>query len=230
MNFKKIGRILLKTIGFLLALLILYVATGLILQMIPVNKHVNYKAPNDVVIYIKSNGVHTDIVVPVKNNIYDWSRLIQLADAGNADTSYHWVSIGWGDKGFYLQSPEWKDLKLSVALKAAFHLSSSALHATFYKDIVEDDKTVKLNISAANYKALVQYIENDFDVTDDGKSIHIESHDDGYGDTDVFYEAKGSYSFFYTCNSWSNNALKAAGQPAAFWALMDKGIFRHYKN
>ena len=45
----------------------------------------------------------------------------------------------------------------------------------------------------------------------------------------VFYEAKGSYSLFYTCNSWANQALKAANQKAALHTLTDTGIFRHYE-
>ncbi|MFP3836064.1 DUF2459 domain-containing protein, partial [Chryseobacterium sp. SIMBA_028] len=48
-------------------------------------------------------------------------------------------------------------------------------------------------------------------------------------DNDAFYDAKGTYSFFYTCNTWANNALKAAGQKAALWTPSDFGIFQHYK-
>ena len=55
----------------------------------------------------------------------------------------------------------------------------------------------------------------------------IEGH--SYGQKDAFYEAKGSYSLFYTCNTWANNALKAANQKASLWTVYDKGIFCHYK-
>ncbi len=48
-------------------------------------------------------------------------------------------------------------------------------------------------------------------------------------DDDAFYEAKGSYSFMKTCNTWANSALKSAGQKAALWTPSDKGIFRHYQ-
>lgn len=223
-------RTLLKIIGIIILLLAVYVIAGLTLYHIPVNKNVNYKAPNDVTIYIMSNGVHTDIVVPVKNHLMDWSSYISFNDTETKDSSYKYVGIGWGDKGFYLQTPEWKDLKLSVALKAALHLSTSAIHATFYHSIDTTlEKCEALNISNEDYMKLTGYIKNSFDLDEQNKTIHIPSTNDGYGNSDAFYEAKGSYSLFYTCNTWSNNALKAADQKAAWWVLLDKGIFYHYR-
>jgi hypothetical protein len=50
-----------------------------------------------------------------------------------------------------------------------------------------------------------------------------------YGKHAAFYEAKGSYNLFYTCNTWANQALKAANQKAALWTVLDKGIFYHYE-
>ena len=50
-----------------------------------------------------------------------------------------------------------------------------------------------------------------------------------YGNSDAFYDATGSYSLFHTCNSWTNNALKAAGMKASVWTPFDKGIFHQYK-
>jgi hypothetical protein len=64
--------------------------------------------------------------------------------------------------------------------------------------------------------------------TKSGEFLKIET-DAVYGKYDVFYEANGSYSLFYTCNSWANQALKSANQKAALWTISDSGIFRHYK-
>lgn len=46
-----------------------------------------------------------------------------------------------------------------------------------------------------------------------------------YGKTDAFYEAKGKYSLFKTCNTWTNNALKASEQRACVWTIFQSGIF-----
>jgi uncharacterized protein (TIGR02117 family) len=225
---KKILKRTAKVLLYIVLFLGIYVLAGLLIPFIPVNKNKDYQSPNDLTIYIMSNGVHTDIVVPVKTEWMDWTRYISYTDTDLKDSSYSYVGIGWGDKGFYLQTPTWADLKFSTAFKAMTGLSSSAIHATFYKNIVPDSSTVAINISKEDYRELTQFITQSFDLDDKGGSIHIPSVNDGYGDMDAFYEAKGSYNLFYTCNTWSNNALKAAHQKAALWTLLDKGIFRHY--
>lgn len=226
---KKILKRTAKVLLYIVLFFGIYVLAGLLIPFIPVNKNKDYQSPNDLTIYIMSNGVHTDIVVPVKTEWMDWTRYISYADTDLKDSSYSYVGIGWGDKGFYLQTPTWADLKFSTAFKAMTGLSSSAIHATFYKNIVPDSSTMAINISKEDYQDLTQFITQSFDLNDKGGSIHIPSVNDGYGNMDAFYEAKGSYNLFYTCNTWSNNALKAAHQKAALWTLLDKGIFRHYR-
>ncbi|HMR84040.1 MAG TPA: TIGR02117 family protein [Niabella sp.] len=222
---KRTGKILLCIIG----IFAVYVAAGLLIPRIAVNKNKDYQSPNDMTVYITTNGVHTDIVMPVKSEWMDWTRYIKYADTDLKDTSYAYVGIGWGDKGFYLQTPTWADLKFSVAFKAMTGLSSSAMHATFYKHMAEDSSTVALNISKEDYRDLAGYIVNSFDLDAHGNAILIPSVNDGYGNMDAFYEAKGSYHLFRTCNTWANSALKAAHQKAAIWTLLKDGIFRHYR-
>ncbi|WP_114791724.1 TIGR02117 family protein [Niabella yanshanensis] len=226
---KKILKRTAKVLLYIVLFLGIYVLAALLIPFIPVNKNKDYRSPNDLTIYIMSNGVHTDIVVPVQTEWMGWTTYIRYADTDLKDTTYGYVGIGWGDKGFYLQTPTWADLKFSTAFKAMTGLSSSAIHATFYKNIVPDSSTVAINISKEDYEDLIQFIMQRFDLDDKGNSIPIPSVNDGYGDMDAFYEAKGSYNLFYTCNTWSNNALKAAHQKAALWTLLDKGIFRHYR-
>ncbi len=83
-------------------------------------------------------------------------------------------------------------------------------------------------ISKQQYQALVRFVEDKFDRDTNGNFIYVPTNA-VYGDTDAFYDAKGTYSFAYTCNTWTNNALKAAGQKAALWTASDFGIFQHYK-
>lgn len=184
--------------------------------------------PNqDVAIYIKSNGVHTDIVVPIKTEYKDWSEKLKFEHIPSKDSTMQFIGIGWGDKGFYLNTPEWSDLKFSTAFKAAFYLGTSAMHATFYKQIKENENCIKINISKEEYANLIKYIEDSFQVDTEGNPILI--HATTYGQNDSFYEANRRYSLFYTCNTWANNALKSADQKAAVWTPTDTGIFRHYR-
>jgi uncharacterized protein (TIGR02117 family) len=222
----KIFKKILKYIAIFLLSLIAYLGVVTLLSYITVTGEIR-KVKKDVSIYILTNGVHTDIVLPLKNEHFDWSKQVNPADTKSKDTSFNYVAMGWGDKGFYLETPTWADLKVSTALKATTGISTSAMHVTFYKNMKENASCKKIQISSENYNKLIAYLNKSFQ-TQSGKFLKIET-DAVYGKTDVFYEAKGSYSLFYTCNSWANQALKAANQKAALWTLTDSGIFRHYQ-
>ena len=217
-----LGKVALAVVLFLLS----YVILALVIPYIHVNTE-DVEPAEDVSIYIKTNGVHTDIVVPVKSSYKDWSEKIKFEQTKAQDSSMHYLGFGWGDKGFYLDTPEWSDLKFSTAFVAAVGIGSSAMHATFYKDIVEDENCIKINISAGEYKKLIAFIEGKFEYDQNGNPIYIDATT--YGNYDVFYEAKGAYNFFYTCNTWANNGLKAMDQRAALWTPTDFGIFQHYR-
>ncbi|QQY34790.1 Protein of uncharacterised function (DUF2459) [Chryseobacterium gleum] len=218
---------LLKVVGIILGIVIIYVILGLLIPYIPVSAKDDGQK-KEVPIYIYTNGVHTDIVMPVKNDLQDWSRKIPFANTKSKKTDYQYIGIGWGDKGFYLDTPTWADLKFSTAVKAAFWLSDSAMHCTYYNTMKEGEDCKMIMISRGQYENLVKYVEDKFDRDQNGNFILIPTNA-VYGDNDAFYDAKGTYSFLYTCNTWSNNALKAAGQKAALWTPTDFGIFQHYK-
>jgi uncharacterized protein (TIGR02117 family) len=227
MNVKKMIILLLKILGTVLGVVILYLILGYLLPFIEVSAKDDGQK-KEIPVYIYTNGVHTDIVMPVKNDLQDWSMKLPFNNIKSKQTDYDYIGIGWGDKGFYLDTPTWADLKVSTALKAAFWLSESAMHCTYYKEMNEGGDCKKIMISRNQYQKLVQFVEGKFDQDANGKFILIPTNA-VYGDNDAFYDARGTYSFVYTCNTWTNDALKAADQKAAFWTPSDYGIFLHYK-
>lgn len=175
-----------------------------------------------------TNGVHTDIIVPAVSSEINWTKEIPYHNTLEADSSYHYLAMGWGDKKFYLETPEFSDLKLSNALRAISGLSTSAMHTTYYKNIRENENCIKIMISKTQYQHLVRYILNSFKKDDSGQLIAVQSNVH-YDIGDAFYEAKGSYSIFKTCNTWANAALKSCGQRSCLWTIFDTGIFLKYK-
>jgi uncharacterized protein (TIGR02117 family) len=218
---------ILKTLGFILGIIVVYALLGYLLPFIEVSAK-DDGGKKEVPIYIYTNGVHTDIVMPVKNDLYDWSSKIPFANTTSKRKDYNYVGIGWGDKGFYLDTPTWADLKFSTAVKAAFWMSESAMHTSFYKTMTEASDCKKIMISRKQYQDLVKFIDAKFDKDQNGNYILIPTNA-VYSDNDAFYDAQGRYSFLDTCNTWANNALKSAGQKAALWTPTDYGIFIHYK-
>lgn len=224
---KKTATLFLKTLGGIIALILLYLFCAVLLPFIPV-KEKPTDEPKTVAVYLYTNGVHTDIVVPVKNSQIDWSKKVPFGNTLSQATDYKYLGIGWGDKGFYLDTPTWAELKFSTAFKAAFWLGESALHTTYYYKMTEGEDCEKIMISPSQYTALIKFVDDRFDKNTKGENILVPT-DAVYSRADAFYEAKGSYSFLYTCNTWTNDALKVAGQKAALWTPTDFGIFQHYK-
>lgn len=219
-------RVLRNLILGIFGFVVLYLVAAFVLSLIPV--YTTDRDPaKDITIYIKTNGVHTDLVMPLRSELIDWSQKIKISNTKANDTLAQYIAMGWGDKGFYLDTPQWSDLKAKTAFKAAFYLGTSAMHTTFYNTINEDKDCVAIPISKEEYQQLIDYIQQSFQYDANGDPLLITAST--YGNHDSFYEANRKYSLFYTCNTWTNNALKASGQKAALWTPADKGIFWHYE-
>ena len=101
------------------------------------------------------------------------------------------------------------------------------MHTHFYNKLKEDEDCVKVTIKKSDYKNMVEYIKKSFVYDKDGKIEFIST--DMVNKDDAFYEATGSYSIFFTCNTWASGALKSANQVAPWWTATQQGIFRYYK-
>lgn len=202
---------------------VVYVVVFYLLSFIPVvtAREKSQQQEDEVIIYLSTNGVHTDFVLPLVDDVMDWRTKIEVPSSRT-----QWLAFGWGDKGFYIHTPSWSDLSLSTALSALSGVGESAMHVTAYTNFTQDESTVELRLSKREYQMLVYYIDASFEKQQQTyQRIEVE----GYHQTDAFYEARGSYSLFYTCNTWVNQGLKQINQKAALWTLHDQGIFRHYK-
>jgi uncharacterized protein (TIGR02117 family) len=182
----------------------------------------------DIEIYILSNGVHTDIVMPVKSSIINWSHIVLFKHTKNADTSLPYIATGWGDKSFFLDTPTWADLKFSTAFNASFGLNATAMHTTFCIQPRESANCKKIILSNEQNQRLTQFISSSFSIDEKGEYKNIITSAN-YNGNDAFYDGKGRYSLFYTCNTWANNALKSCGQKACWWTPFDSGIFNLYR-
>lgn len=177
-------------------------------------------------IYIRTDGIHTDFILPVRNQLKNWHKIAPLHDLRIKDTSYSFVAFGWGDQGFFLNTPQWSDLKFSTAFDALFYRGKTAIHVVFQSEPSTGKLCKQLFISDAQYYKLATYIERSFKKERSGLPICIRNR--GYWDHDAFYEAKGKYSLFSTCNSWINGGLKYSGLPACLWTPLSYGIFDKY--
>lgn len=200
----------------ILSLIMLYLLLALILSIAPVKPGEKDCLPEKH-IYITTNGVHLDIIIPFE---YLDNELRQNIKLKNETLNF---GFGWGDREFYYETPYWSDLKLRVAFTALFLKSESAMHVTFYPHSYRHWR--KIPVCGEQLIRLNGYVINSFKRNSDGSFLLCPFP--GYSEYDIFYEAKNSFSLFRTCNVWVNNAFKTAGIKTSVWSPFDFGVLFH---
>jgi len=225
---KKLVKQILKLLLGLLALPVMYFLVALLFTFISVNNSFKPEPTGKgITVYLLSNGVHTYIVLPLKPLSTGAEVLVNPLFTKGADTTCHFVAYGWGDKGFYLNTKTWGDLKFSTAFDAVFYRSSSAMHVTFYTQLKENKNCIRLLVNTETYLNLLNTVNKSFMC--DANSLPIIIQGACYNTNDCFYEANGTYGLFNTCNTWANSVLKDAGMKACLWTPFSFGILNKYK-
>ena len=212
--------ITLKSIGFLLLIPILYLLISIIFSSITIDRELDIDNVFNESIYLNSNGVHLDIILPAKNINSTLSKGI----VHNEKDVF--IGFGWGDENFFINTPTWSDLTFTNAFRALFLKSTSLMHVNRYHSI--QSNWIEIKISSAELHKLNTYILSSFRTNSKGEIIILENQ--GYSSSDNFYKATGSYSCFKTCNTWANSAFRYSGLKSCYWTPFDFGLTNQYKN
>ena len=194
-------------------------ATILLVGLIPVNNDFVASNESGVRIYVVSNAVHADIIVPASNTVVDWPGRFSNTEFRDDIQNESHVAFGWGDRGFFLETKTWDDFKLSTAANALLVPSGSCVHVAFTNPEYYRD-SVSVTISPEQYRQLVHYIDRTFQTNDDGEYIQILG--EAYSSNDAFFQSNGRYHLFNTCNSWVGRGLKTAGVKTPWFSPMPK--------
>ena len=220
---RRTGRIAARIAAGIVALPLLYLLAATILGAVPAN--VAWRPPEQgIAIFVRSNGVHTWIVMPKAHGAIDWSAYApgeHLVDPRWGGGNY--VAIGYGDRDFYLNTPTWGDLSPRTAFAALFGGGGGTLlHVEHDHNPRPDEWTRPLKVTPDQYRRLVRFIAARFRIDDAGRTIPVLGR--GYNANDMFYEANGGYSFVLTCNEWTGRALRAAGIRTGLWTPFAQSI------
>ena len=219
---RRLPRIALGAAGALLALPVLYFLAALILGAVPANRGWQ-PAKGGVTVFVRTNGVHTWIMVPKVTPEMDWRPLVpggHLKDPRWGDGNY--VALGYGNRTFYLETPTWGDLTMKNAFLAAFGRGRSLVHADHDDDPQPTEYQRPLTLSRDQYRRLVEFARDSFQYDAAGRTMPLLGR--GYGGSDMFYEAVGPYSAVYTCNGWTGRALRRAGVKMGIWTPLSQSI------
>ncbi len=215
---KKAIKYIKRVIFIILAFIVIYLLAAFVLSYSGTNPS-PLACKKSEKLYITTTGIHLFIILPKEN--LDSQLLAQLA----IPKAIKFISFGWGDKEFYLNTPTWDDMDLRTTLNALFWSSESAMQVSHYTNT--HNSWEELNICPDQVNELNNFIIKSFKKDKAGSVIKIEAV--GYGEHDYFYEAKGRYSCFYTCNNWVNQALKNVQIKTSIWSPFDVGVMYHIK-
>jgi uncharacterized protein (TIGR02117 family) len=197
-----------------------YAALLLILGLMPANAGWR-EAGQGVIVFVNTNGVHTGIGVPIRNEHMDWRPYVP-AEHLRGPIAANYIVIGYGHRDFYLNTPSWAELSLSTAANAAFGLGPTLLHVDHVIDPGESSEQRALTLSPDEYRRLVAFIRPRFQLDRSGRTVPVLGR--GYGEHDMFYQANGGYSAWLTCNEWTGRALRAAGVRMGFWTPLEQSV------
>lgn len=205
----------------LVVVAILLYVTFLVLGFVPTNRsYLRPKPSSRVTIYVGMNAIHTNIIMPVKTKTvsgeWNWRNIFpqEHFHQSNIQAS-RYISVGWGDRGFYFDTPKWSDLSAKTVAKAALVPSQSVMHVDYRRYRGRRKYLRPIDITQENYERLAAHIVETIGKTEDGVAVPLT--DFAYGKADRFYHAKGSYHAFNTCNQWTGQALRKAGVPTGIW-------------
>lgn len=212
-DWPRVGQRLGTALLAFVALLVAYGAAGLIGGSIPANT--GWRPPAaGVTIYVETNGVHTDLVLPVAAAGIDWRDLVRPEDIADPRyAAYNHLAIGWGEARFYLETPTWADVRPGTVLHAALGSDRTLMHIAHVPAPAIGPDVRRIVLRVEHYRRLARFVRASFAVPLRGRPRVYT----GYGPYDAFYSASGRYDAVMTCNAWTGAALRSAGVRIGAW-------------
>ncbi len=213
----RIVKKILKWVSYVLAIPAIYLVVSFILTAITVEE-LDQSSANNKTIYLQTNGVHLNIIIPKNDIDIDLLKNLEVME------TQKYISFGWGDENFYINTPTWSDLTFKNTFRAMFMKSTTLMHTTRYK--YKSEHWIEVNVDTSELNKLNQYIKGYFKKDDNGNKIILTGF--AYSTNDSFYKANGSYSIFKTSNTWVNSGFIKSGLKACYWTPFDFGLINKY--
>jgi uncharacterized protein (TIGR02117 family) len=220
---RRINRWLKRALLAIAAVPALYLLAALVGSLIPVNS--GWEEPEEgVTIYLANNGVHADIVMPVRAHGLDWEPFVPKSDFAAPDPQARWVAFGSGEERVYLDTPRWRDISLRT-IWSALTGGRRVMHVEWVSNPGYVDRAIRLR--PEEYRRLWAAIRSDFQLGPDGRPLLIDHP--GYGRSDAFYWATGRFNALKTCNTWAAGRLRLAGIETSLWPPFVQGLVWRYR-
>lgn len=201
----------------------LYLLAALVGSLVPVNR--GWSEPDEgVTVYLADNGIHADILMPVRAQGLDWAPLIPKSDFAAPDPDARWLAFGMGEERVYLETPRWRNIKPKT-IWSALTGGNSVMHVEWVSDAGYALRQIRLR--PEEYRRLWAAVRADLELDANGRAKRIDHP--GYGRADAFYRGRGKASAVRTCNSWVAGRLRLAGVETSLWSPFAQGLLWRYR-
>ena len=217
----KIGQYGLNTFYSIVSIVTFYYMCCLVLPLIHVNNDY-LKKNKGIAIYITNNAGKSNIIIPVKNKLANWEENFNAKDFDSIQPKQIWLCFGFDEEDAYMQNDS-SFLSYLFLLPQYCGFGQSIIHVNYINDSsLNKSKTLKIYLGTEQYLKLCNFIKESFETnqSDSLKPIVKLAH----FKNEVIFEAKQEFSFIYTSNTWTNNALISFGYKTGIWTALESGI------
>lgn len=210
-------------IGWPLLIVGVYFIAALGGSLIPANS--DWREPDQgIPILVETNGVHVSLIVPMSAAGEDLSDLIRPEHLADTELFGTHAMVGWGHRNVYRNARTWGDVRSGDIASAIVGSDETTLHVYHLIDPSPAPHRKRFLVSQQAYRGIVASIRSTFRLTADGRSTAYPA----YGPNNLFYDSKGHYSAYTTCNEWTGAVLRKAGVRMGIWTPMPGGVMRWF--
>lgn len=159
--------------------------------------------PRTHAVRVVSNGWHTAIVVP-RPEVVATGLLPEAGDFPDAA----FLEFGWGDRVYYTATEPTFGMALAAALTATPVVMHMVGLARAPELTYADTEMVPVALTEGGFRHLVRAIAHDFKRPEGGRAEPLSR---GLYPNSNFYDARGTFHLFNTCNTWTARKLRAGG-------------------
>ncbi|EBA17556.1 hypothetical protein RSK20926_07457 [Roseobacter sp. SK209-2-6] len=165
-------------------------------------------------VLLAAGPIHYDFLIPLDAPTKAYFALLEpvLPELNHSEAA--WLVLGWGAKDFYTTSGDYGDITLKAIGRGLFG-DSSVLRADVLGRIDPHLDLPEIAFSEGEYAAFLKALDASFARGSDGV-IQVLQHP-GLTQSDRFFEARGRFHLFRTCNTWIARMIRASGRRFGLW-------------
>ncbi|MBF2075572.1 MAG: DUF2459 domain-containing protein [Synechococcales cyanobacterium C42_A2020_086] len=172
--------------------------------------------------------IHTNIIVPVYNDQFDWRTFFANQDGMDGlSSNYRYLGFGRGERDWYLNPPQATGDALYRGLQALLQSNEAILRVQKHVELPQASELKCMGVNAEQYQALMAFLQASFQRNAVDQLMLVMRRPEEQAN---FYMAQGHYNLLNNSNSWTADGLRAAGLNTPLWAGISEAVLLHLRD